>query len=114
MNDALNKRSPLDTEVEKLAQSLFEKSFGEYFEKCFEEQFGYAVDYIVKALTCTSAEKETMKARLVTDRRLQSILFLSTLADATTSDKIKESIRGVSDEQQKNVLLARLSELFKF
>ena len=114
LNDALNKRSPLDTEVEKLAQSLFEKSFGEYFEKCFEEQFGYAVDYIVKALTCTSAEKETMKARLVTDRRLQSILFLSTLADATTSDKIKESIRGVSDEQQKNVLLARLSELFKF
>ena len=55
-----------------------------------------------------------MKARLVTDKRLQSILFLSTLVDATTSDKIKDSIRGVSDEQQKNVLIARLTELFKF
>ncbi len=114
LNDALNKRSPLDTEVEKLAQSLFEKNFRQYFESCFEEQFGYAVDYIIKALTCTNAEKETMKARLVTDKRLQSILFLSTLVDATTSDKIKDSIRGVSDEQQKNVLIARLTELFKF
>lgn len=77
--EAMNRRSPLDTEVEKLVEKFLDKKFGDYFASTLDEYIENGMDFVLRMNKGGERARDKFVEEFNSNKKLQRIFGASSM-----------------------------------
>lgn len=103
LEEAMNRRSPLDTEVEKLVEKYIEKNFETYFANTLDKYIDSGMEFVLKMYKGGDGKRDSFAEQFKKDKRLQLIFGASSM-ELSGSVVRGKWIADMEDDKQKERL----------
>lgn len=111
--EAMNRRSPLDTEVEKLVEKYLDRKFGEYFANSLDEYIENGMDFVLRMNQGGERERDKYVAEFNSDKRLQRIFSASSIELSGNIVQGKSIADMETDKQKERLYREFYNEILK-
>lgn len=111
--EAMNRRSPLDTEVEKLVAKYLDRKFGEYFASSLDEYIENGMDFVLRMNQGGDRERDKFVAEFNSDKRLQRIFSASSMELSGNIVQGKSIADMETDKQKERLYREFYNEILK-